>query len=386
MLSRRLEDKVLGRQEPLTFEDALSVLQLPSEEVPGLAALAHRVRLTFCGPAVEVESIISAKTGGCVEDCAFCSQSKHWPTPVVPRPFIDVDQMVDAARRSEELGATEFCIVLAVRGPDDRILQQVLDAVEALHSETHLNVACSLGILTPHQAATLSEAGVHRYNHNLETARSYFPAICTTHTWEERFDTCLLVREAGMELCCGGIFGMGETLTQRVEFAFELAALGPQEVPVNFLNPRPGTPLDQRPLLHPMDAIKTIAMLRLLMPGVTLRYAGGREATLGDLQSLGMIAGINALILGNYLTTLGRQPDQDLEMLAAFDMPLKLLGEGRSSSRPPASRSIDMSLDPPRICRACGRKLKVQVTPDGYEALCSACSKTGSPSGNGQEH
>jgi biotin synthase len=310
----------------LGFDDAVAILELPDAEVPQLVSLAHQVRLDNVGAEVEVESIISAKTGGCPEDCAFCSQSRHWETPVRPEPFIEIPPLIEAAKRSQQAGATEFCIVLAVRGPDNRIMRQVLNAVDALHEHTDMHVACSLGILTRAQGKQLHEAGVRRYNHNLETARSHFAKICTTHTWEERWETCELVLELGMELCCGGIFGMGETLQQRVEFAFELKELQPREIPLNFLNPRPGTPLETNSLVSPLDAIRTIALFRLLFPDIVLRYAGGREVTLRELQSLGMLAGINGIIIGNYLTTLGRSPDEDLTMLEDLKMPLKSLG------------------------------------------------------------
>ncbi|GAC1365032.1 MAG: biotin synthase BioB [Actinomycetota bacterium] len=317
-----LEERLLERGEAISFDQALAVAELPGGEMPALIALAHRVRLAHNGPGVELESIISAKTGGCAEDCAFCSQSRHWPSPVRPEPFLDIAQMVAAAQRSEDLGASEFCIVLAVRGPDQRILDQVLAAVEALHAATDLHVACSLGLLTRSQAETLARAGVHRYNHNLEACRSFFPAICTSHTWEERYETCRLVVDSGMELCSGGIVGMGETVRQRVELAFELQELSPREVPLNFLNPRQGTPLASQPLLPALEAVKMIALFRLILPGVVLRPAGGREVILRDLQALGMLAGANALIVGNYLTTLGRNPEVDLRMLADLGMPV----------------------------------------------------------------
>lgn len=320
-----LDDPTLAAGD-LTPDVALEILELPDAEVPALVSLAHRVRLEGAGPEVEVESIISAKTGGCPEDCSFCSQSRHWPTPVRPEPFIEIGPLVEAAKRAQDQGATEFCIVLAVRGPDDRIMTQVLAAVDALHRQTEMHVAASLGILTREQAVALRDAGVRRYNHNLETARSHFDRIVTTHTWEERFQTCRLVLDLGMELCCGGIFGMGETKRQRVEFAFELKELGPREIPMNFLNPRPGTPLAEAPLVSPMDAIRTIALFRLMFPDIVLRYAGGREVTLRELQSLGMLAGINGIIIGNYLTTLGRSPEEDLTMLSDLEMPLKSLG------------------------------------------------------------
>src|SRR2546423_6121654 len=184
-------------------------------------------------------------------------------------------------------------------------MEQILAATAALHESTGLRVACSLGILTKQQATVLAAAGVHRYNHNLEAARSYFPSICSTHTWEERHETCRLVDEVGMELCSGGIVGMGETLRQRVELAFELRDLGPREVPVNFLNPRPGTPLQDRPLVPALEAVKTIALFRLVLPDAVIRPAGGGEGILRDLQAPRMLAGADAPIVGNYLTTLG---------------------------------------------------------------------------------
>jgi biotin synthase len=188
-----------------------------------------------------------------------------------------------------------------------------------------INIACSLGILTPAQVRELADLGVHRYNHNLETARSYFPQVVTTHTWEERHETLRLVRDAGMEVCCGGIVGMGETIEQRAEFAAQLAALDPDEVPLNFLNPRPGTPFGDLPVLAAHEALATVATFRLTLPRAILRYAGGREITLGDLAPQGLTGGINAMIVGNYLTTLGRPASTDLEMLAELKMPIKAL-------------------------------------------------------------
>jgi biotin synthase len=189
-------------------------------------------------------------------------------------------------------------------------------------------VACSLGILTEAQVAELVAIGVHRYNHNLETARSYFGSVVTTHSWEERWATCEQVRVAGVELCCGGIIGLGESVAQRAEFAAQLAALDPHEVPLNFLNPRPGTPFGGYPLVEGRDALRTIAAFRLALPRTVLRYAGGREITLGDLGTKqGMLGGINAIIVGNYLTTLGRSVDQDLAMLDGLQMPVKALSQ-----------------------------------------------------------
>jgi biotin synthase len=319
--------QVLAHGSGLSQEQVLAVLELPDERVPQALALAHEVRMQWCGPEVEVEGIVSVKTGGCPEDCHFCSQSGRFETPVRAA-RLDIPSLVEAARETAGTGATEFCIVAAVRGPDARLMAQVRDGVAAIKRAVDINVACSLGILTRAQAEDLRDLGVHRYNHNLETARSHFPQVVTTHTWDERCETLQLVREMGMEVCCGGIIGMGESLEQRAEFAAELAELDPDEVPLNFLDPRPGTPFGDLDAPGAMDALRTIAAFRLALPRTVLRFAGGRELTLGDLGTRqGVLGGINALIVGNYLTTLGRSPQEDLDLLAELKMPVKELSK-----------------------------------------------------------
>ncbi len=315
-------EQVLERGVGVTQAQALALLQLPVEQLPDLLALAHEVRMRHCGPEVEVEGIVSLKTGGCPEDCHFCSQSGLFPSPVRAA-WLDVPALVKAAVETAATGATEFCIVAAVRGPDEKLMAQVEKGVAAIRAAVDIQVACSLGMLTQEQVDRLTAIGVHRYNHNLETARSHFPKVVTTHTWEERWQTLSMVRAAGMEVCCGGILGMGETLEQRAEFACQLAELEPDEVPLNFLNPRPGTPFGELPVLAAEEALQAIAVFRLALPRTILRFAGGREITLGDLARDGMLGGINAVIVGNYLTTLGRPATQDLEMLADLKMPLK---------------------------------------------------------------
>jgi biotin synthase len=281
--------------------------------------------MRWCGPEVEVEGIVSVKTGGCPEDCHFCSQSGRFDTPVRAA-RLDIPSLVEAARETAATGATEFCIVAAVRGPDARLMAQVREGVRAITDAVEINVACSLGILTREQGEELRDLGVHRYNHNLETARSHFPKVVTTHTWEERWGTLALVREMGMEVCCGGIIGMGESLEQRAEFASQLAELEPDEVPMNFLDPRPGTPFADLDVTQTSDALRAIAAFRLALPRTVLRFAGGRELTLGDLGTRqGVLGGINAVIVGNYLTTLGRSPQDDLDLLAELKMPIKEL-------------------------------------------------------------
>ena len=321
----RARAQVLERGEGLGEQDVLAVLSLPAERLDDALALAHQVRMRWCGPEVEVEGIVSLKTGGCPEDCHFCSQSGRFDTPVRAA-RLDLPSLVEAARQTAQTGATEFCIVAAVRGPDERLMAEVRAGVAAIHQAVDINVACSLGILTRAQAQELAALGVHRYNHNLETARSYFPEVVTTHTWEERWDTLQLVREHGMEVCCGAIVGMGESLEQRAELAAQLGELGPHEVPLNFLDPRPGTPFAALEPPNAREALLAVAAFRLALPRTVLRFAGGRELTLGDLGARqGMLGGINAVIVGNYLTTLGRDPAQDLELLAELAMPVKAL-------------------------------------------------------------
>jgi biotin synthase len=321
----RARAQVLESGEGLAETDVLECLTLGDEHLDDLLALAHEVRMRWCGPDVEVEGIVSIKTGGCPEDCHFCSQSGQFTSPV-RAVWLDVPALVEAARATRETGATEFCIVAAVRGPDERLMAQVLEGVAAIRAEVDIHVAVSIGILTPEQVDALSAAGVHRVNHNLETARSNFANVVTTHSWEERYETCRLVKDAGMELCCGGIVGLGETVEQRAELAAQLAALEPDEVPLNFLNPRPGTPFADRPVVEGREALRTIAAFRLALPRTILRYAGGREITLGDLTARGLLGGINAVIVGNYLTTLGRPASEDLALLAELQMPVKALG------------------------------------------------------------
>lgn len=302
-----------------------SALDVPDERLEELLALAHEVRMAWCGPEIEVEGIVSLQTGGCPEDCHFCSQSGLFESPV-RAVRLDIPSLVEAAKQTAKSGATEFCIVAAVRAPDDRLLDRVAAGIEAIRSEVEIDIACSLGMLDQAQVDRLVGMGVHRYNHNLETARSYFPQVVTTHTWEERRDTLAMVRDAGMEVCCGGILGMGESLDQRAEFAADLAEVQPHEVPLNFLNPRPGTPFGDIDVLPASEALRAVAAFRLALPRTILRFAGGRELTLGDLGARqGMLGGINAVIVGNYLTTLGRPAEADLDLLDSLRMPIKAL-------------------------------------------------------------
>lgn len=318
-----ITDKLLVNDVPIGFEEAIALTELEKPEVPDLISLARKVTLKYKGDGVFLRSIISAQTGNCPEDCSFCSQSAHYDTEVNAHPLMAAEKILLAAKQSEKLGAIDFCIVISAKGPTPRIFKKVLEAVDLLCAETNLKIGCSLGDLSEEQAYELKEHGVWRYNHNLETCRSHFPSICTTHTYDDRLRTARLVKKAGMQLCSGGILGMGETPEQRIELAFELRDLGPSWVPINFLNPRPGTPFEKFQALSPLEAVKTIAIFRLILPDKILMTAGGREVTLRDLQSMGLVAGANAMILGNYLTTPGRTPEEDLRMLDDLEMPVR---------------------------------------------------------------
>ena len=311
----RARARVLSERRAADRELLVALAELPQEHVPQLLELADQVRAVYCGNGVAVEVLYNAKKGGCSEDCNFCSQSARFATDVDAEPLSSVEGFLEAARDAYERGAAELCIVVAVRGPSTKLLERVCTAVPLIKQLYPLTVAVSLGILREDQLAKLKEAGVDKVNHNLESSRRYFPSVCTTHSYEERWQTCQLVKRFGFELCCGGIIGMGETVEDRIDFLTSLQELQPEEVPVNFLNPRPGTPFGDRTLVEPTEALRFVAMARLALPSALIRFAGGREVTLQGLQDLGMRSGASGLVLGNYLTTSGRQDQDDFAML-----------------------------------------------------------------------
>ena len=289
---------------------------LPREQVGDLLTLADEVRRRASGDAAAVEVLFNAKKGGCSEDCHFCSQSARYATNVVAEPLRATHEFLEAAREARARGAAEFCIVVAVRGPSPALVERVGEATRAIRADMpEMHVAVSLGILTDAHCTALADSGVHKINHNLETSRRHFPAICTTHSYDERWETCLRAKRHGFELCSGGIIGMGETPEDRLDFLCALQELGPVEVPINFLNPRPGTPLADRSVVDPVEALRFVAMARLALPQALVRLAGGREITLQGLQDLGMRSGASGIVLGAYLTTSGRDDGEDFAML-----------------------------------------------------------------------
>jgi biotin synthase len=287
---------LLENGRPAGAELLAELAALPAEHVPDLLTLADAVRTHYCGNAIAVEVLYNAKRGGCSEDCNFCSQSARYATDVEPEKLSSVEDFVEAARAAH-------------------LRSRVIEAAKQIKAELPLTVAVSLGILTDAHIQRLAQAGVDKVNHNLETSRRYFPQVCTTHTYDERWETCQRVKRANLELCCGGIIGMGEEVADRLDFLAALQALQPHEVPINFLNPRPGTPFGNRALLDPVEALRFVAMARLALPTALVRFAGGRELTLKALQDVGMRSGASGIVLGDYLTTKGRSDADDFLML-----------------------------------------------------------------------
>jgi biotin synthase len=308
-------EALVEHRRPLTRNEFERLASMDEAFLPGLLALADEIRREHCGNEIALEVLFNAKKGGCSEDCHFCSQSARYASDVEPERLHTVEDFLVAARAARARGAAEFCIVVAVRGPSRTLLDVVVQAVVAIKQELPLTVAVSLGILREEHILELLKAGVDKVNHNLESSRRHFPKVCTTHTYDERLDTCNLVKRHGLDLCCGGIIGMGESIEDRIDFLLELQALGPVEVPINFLNPRPGTPFADASLVEPVEALRFVAMARLALPKALIRFAGGREITLKGLQDLGMRSGANGLILGDYLTTGGRGDAEDFAML-----------------------------------------------------------------------
>ncbi len=311
---QKIGDKVLGGQSA-TKKEILSLSEAEGPDIVELAAVANRVRVEFKGNDIDLCSLLNAKSGRCAEDCAFCAQSAHYTTEAPVYSLMNVNEMVKEAREAQERRTGRFCLISSGRQLNDKEFETVLDALSQIREETDLALDCSFGTLTRERAEALKKVGVTRYNHNLETAESHFSKICTTHSFGDRIRTIEILKDQGFSICCGGIIGLGESAQQRLELAFSLRELGVDCIPLNILNPRPGTPLEHSEPIPPMEIIRTIALFRLILPKGTLKIAGGREVNLRDLQSLALLAGANGLIVGNYLTTPGRSAEDDLTMI-----------------------------------------------------------------------
>uniref|UniRef100_C6E9C1 Biotin synthase n=1 Tax=Geobacter sp. (strain M21) TaxID=443144 RepID=C6E9C1_GEOSM len=305
----------------ITEAEAIQLTQLQGTEVYDLFRAATRVKEHFVGNEVHLCSIINAKSGRCAENCAFCAQSAHHKTDAPVYPLVQEEEMLASARLAETNGSACFGIITSgttVNGPE---LEQILTALRRIRKETTILPSCSLGIIDEETARKLKEAGMDTYHHNLETAASFFPQICTTHDYQDDVNTVRAVKKAGVKVCCGGIFGLGESAAQRVEMALTLKDLDVDSVPMNFLNPIEGTRLEGAANISAQECLKTIAIYRLILPGKRITVCGGREKNLRDLQSWIFFAGANGTMIGNYLTTLGRNVDTDLTMFS--DLGLK---------------------------------------------------------------
>jgi biotin synthase len=305
-------DKVFNNQQ-ISFKEAYTLLS--TNDIPTLAKGANTITRKFNGELVDIESLVNAKSGTCPEDCSFCAQSSFYNTGISKYPLLPTEKLIDHARNAKNAGSTSFCLVCAYRSPPEKDFAQICDAISQIKNTIDIDVNVSLGFMTPERAKKLKSLGVKRYNHNLETAKSYFSQICTTHDYEDRIHTGKIIKEAGLELCCGGIIGMGESPEQRLELAFSLADLHPDEVPLNILISREGTPLMSNHPLTNEDIIKTIAVWRFIMPKTILKIAGGREKYFRDKGRYALQAGANGIISGGYLTTDGNTHNNDIKMI-----------------------------------------------------------------------
>ena len=314
-------EKVLKGGE-ITRNEAIELINVPDQDTMLLLAMADRIRQRFNGDEVDVCAIVNARSGRCPENCKFCAQSVHHDTGVQEYPLLSADELVSAAKKAKDAGAVRFSIVTSGRGQskaDD--FENILEALRKIREEVGIEVCTSLGILTLEQALELKAAGVTRYHANIETAPSHFPDVCSTHTYEDKMSTIQAAKDAGIRVCSGGILGLNETPEQRVEMAFELKRLQIDSVPLNLLNQIPGTPFADNKSLTALEILRAFAVFRFILPRALIRTAGGREVNLRDLQALALNGGMNGIMVGGYLTTGGRRPEDDKVMLEDLGRP-----------------------------------------------------------------
>ena len=311
--------KVLSGQK-ITADEAVLLINISDESLQFLSDAANEITRAFNGNTVDVETLINAKKGTCPEDCTFCSQSGFYKTGIGTYKLLPPEIIVDNAKKAKDSGAKSFCLVCAWREPTEQDFEEIRKIVEKVNSEVGIEVNCSLGFITDNMAKHLKKLGVKRYNHNLETARSFFSKICTTHTYQDRIDTAQIVKKNGLELCCGGILGMGESRMQRLELGLDLAKLDPEECPINILVPQKGTPLELQPKLSIGEILRTVAVFRFLMPKTILKIAGGREVHLANDQEKVLLGGANGIITGGYLTIGGNTPQEDFQMISKLGL------------------------------------------------------------------
>ncbi|TMK97895.1 MAG: biotin synthase BioB [Actinobacteria bacterium] len=319
----------------ITRAQALALGELEEHgEIEALVQRAWEARVERFGDSTDMCSLVNAKSGGCAEDCGFCAQSRFAEAETPMHALMEPEQILEHARAAEAAGAHRFCMVTQGQGLSRRDFEKYLKGVRLVAEHTNLKRCASIGHMSTSRALALKEAGVQRVHHNVETAASYYEEVTTTVRYEGRLRTIEAVREAGLETCVGGILNLGETRAQRVEMAFELAQLNPTSVPINLLNPRPGTKFGDRELIDPWEAVKWIAIFRLILPEALFRLCGGRVENLGELQPLAVRAGLNGVMMGNFLTTLGAAPEEDRAMFEGYGLNVARQPDNASNPRP----------------------------------------------------
>lgn len=332
----------------ISFDEALELGALTDhDEIGDLVERAWEVRTERFGDSTDMCSLVNAKSGGCAEDCGFCAQSRYAEADTPMHPMMEPDQILEHARAAEAAGAHRFCMVTQGQGLSKRDFEKIAEGAKLVAENTNLKRCVSIGHISPDRAKRLADAGVQRVHHNVETARSYYDEVTTTVRYEGRVRTIEAVREAGLETCVGGILNLGESPTQRVEMAFELAEVNPTSIPINLLNPRSGTKFGNRELMDPWDVVKWVAIFRLIIPDALFRLCGGRVENLEDLQPLAVRAGLNGVMMGNFLTTLGAEPADDRAMFEEHGLNVARQADNGSNPRPD-NRDGWLEGEPPR--------------------------------------
>src|SRR2546423_12250874 len=319
----------------IEFDEAMELAAISThDEITALVERAWQVRTERFGDSTDMCSLVNAKSGGCAEDCGFCAQSRFAEAETPLHAMMDPEQMLEHAKAAEAAGAHRFCMVTQGQGLSKRDFEKVLDGARLVAEKTNLKRCASIGHMSAERAKRLREAGIQRVHHNVESARSYYPEVSTTVRYEGRLRTIDAVKEAGLETCVGGILNLGEAPEQRVEMAFELAEINPDSVPINLLNPRVGTKFGDRELMDPWEVVKWIAIFRLILPDALFRLCGGRVENLGELQASAVKAGLNGVMMGNFLTTLGNTPDEDPAMFEDLGLNVARQPDNGANPRP----------------------------------------------------
>ena len=322
-------------QSLIDFEEALALGELSGhEEIGELVERAWAVRRENFGDSTDMCSLVNAKSGGCAEDCGFCAQSRYAEADTPMHAMMEPEQILEHAKAAEAAGAHRFCMVTQGQGLSKRDFEKIVEGAKLVSEHTNLKRCASIGHMSGDRAKRLREAGIQRVHHNVESSRSYYPEVSTTVRYEGRLRTIDAVKEAGLETCVGGILNLGESPRQRVEMAFELAGLEPTSVPINLLNPRDGTKFGDRPLMDPWEVVKWVAIFRLIIPSALFRLCGGRVENLGELQPLAVKAGLNGVMMGNFLTTLGAEPEDDRAMFEELGLNVARQSDNGANPRP----------------------------------------------------